>query len=357
MAKIVKGPQPFFYILFGLLAFISLYIVRAYLGLFFLALVITIVFDPLYRFLETRVKRPPVASILTTLLLIVLILIPVILLSSIAISQSFTIINNLQKTSYYSSPVTQYITDSANQIAQVLTHQYTSLLTQNQGNLTNLLEGGATMLSNILFKNILPVISFSIQAIAQTVFFFVFLVYLFPYRQKMFKALSDITPVSATEHQLFIKRFEAVTVGTITSMIVIGAVQGFLGGLMLAFLGFPAAAFWGLLMAFASLIPFGTGVIWIPISLYLVFSGQWWQGIVLFAWGTLVISTVDNIIRAKLLSRGDAKLPEILTLISVLGGINTFGFWGFIYGPALVGLFYTALIIYRERRLKTNHVK
>ena len=81
----------------------------------------------------------------------------------------------------------------------------------------------------------------------------------------------------------------------------------------------------------------------------MIVMGQWVQGIVLLVWGALVISSVDNVVRPKVMGQGEEGLPEVVTLISVLGGIRVFGFLGFIYGPLVVGLCLTAVQIYREQ--------
>jgi predicted PurR-regulated permease PerM len=96
---------------------------------------------------------------------------------------------------------------------------------------------------------------------------------------------------------------------------------------------------WGVLMALLSLLPaVGAPVVWLPVAVYFVLTGATWQGIVLAAYGALVIGSADNILRPILVGK-DTKLPDYVVLISTLGGIAVFGVNGFVIGPMIAALF------------------
>jgi predicted PurR-regulated permease PerM len=95
-------------------------------------------------------------------------------------------------------------------------------------------------------------------------------------------------------------------------------------------------------MAFLSLIPaIGTASVWLPIALYLLGTGAVWQGLLLIAYGALVIGLVDNLLRPFLIGM-DTKLPDYMVLISTLGGISLFGLNGFVIGPVIAAMFLAA---------------
>ena len=103
--------------------------------------------------------------------------------------------------------------------------------------------------------------------------------------------------------------------------ILVAVLQGMLGGVIFWLLGIPAALLWGVVMAFLSLLPaVGSALIWLPVALYLLATGAVWQGLVLIAYGVLVIGLVDNFLRPYLIGM-DTKLPDYVVLISTLGGI------------------------------------
>jgi hypothetical protein len=96
---------------------------------------------------------------------------------------------------------------------------------------------------------------------------------------------------------------------------------------------------WGAVMAFLSLLPaVGTALVWGPAAIYLLVTGAMWEGIVLIAFGVLVIGLVDNVLRPILVGK-DTKLPDYAVLISTLGGIAIFGINGFVIGPMIAAMF------------------
>jgi predicted PurR-regulated permease PerM len=56
---------------------------------------------------------------------------------------------------------------------------------------------------------------------------------------------------------------------------------------------------------------------------------------------------VDNILRPILVGR-DAKMPDYVVFVSTLGGLELFGFNGFILGPVIAGLFLAAWQLHAE---------
>ena len=140
------------------------------------------------------------------------------------------------------------------------------------------------------------------------------------------------------ERELFGK-FAEVTRATVKGNIVVAMVQGALGGIIFAVLGIPGALLWGVVMAFLSLIPaVGAGIVWLPVAVYLLATGSIWEGLVLIAFGAVVIGLADNILRPLLVGR-DTKLPDYIVLFSTLGGLALFGITGFVIGPLVAALF------------------
>jgi predicted PurR-regulated permease PerM len=115
-------------------------------------------------------------------------------------------------------------------------------------------------------------------------------------------------------------------------------------------LGVHGAVLWAVLMAFLSLLPaIGAAVVWVPVALYLLVTGDVWQGVGLIAWGTLVIGLVDNLLRPILVGK-DIRMPDYLVLISTLGGMAIFGLNGFVIGPVIAAMFLAAWEIFVDAR-------
>jgi predicted PurR-regulated permease PerM len=118
-------------------------------------------------------------------------------------------------------------------------------------------------------------------------------------------------------------------------VVTIATIQGILCGGMFWLLGIPAAALWGLVTVFASVVPFvGTAAVWVPGTVYLLAIGAWPKAIVLAVWGAAVVSSVDNFLRPRLVA-GRVQLSGLAMFVAMLGGLQAFGALGIILGPVL----------------------
>jgi predicted PurR-regulated permease PerM len=135
----------------------------------------------------------------------------------------------------------------------------------------------------------------------------------------------------------------AVAGGTVRSVVygVIGTAlaQATLQGLGLWLAGVPAAFFLGFLTFFLGFVPVGPPLVWLSAAAWLLYNGAIGWGIFVIGWGFFVVSSVDNVLRPYLISRG-SNLPLILMFFGVLGGLMAFGFLGVFLGPTLLAVGY-----------------
>jgi predicted PurR-regulated permease PerM len=135
----------------------------------------------------------------------------------------------------------------------------------------------------------------------------------------------------------------AITVrGVVLGILGTALVQGVLAAVGFSIAGIGAAPLLGLVTFFLSPVPIGPTLVWIPAGLYLLSTGSVGMGIFVLAWGMLVVSTVDNVIKPLIISRG-SDLPFVLVLMGVLGGAVAFGFIGVFLGPVLLAVGYALL--------------
>ena len=157
-------------------------------------------------------------------------------------------------------------------------------------------------------------------------------------------------PLSTEHKRHLFSKFTTVVRATVKGNIAVAAMQGTLGGVMFSFLGIQGALLWGFVMAFLSLLPaVGAGLIWAPVAIYFLLTGALWQGIILIAFGVLVIGMVDNILRPILVGK-DTQLPDYVVLISTLGGMVIFGLNGFVIGPVIAALFISGWDLFSSNR-------
>lgn len=146
-------------------------------------------------------------------------------------------------------------------------------------------------------------------------------------------------PLPPNIRRTLLERFVSIVHATVKGSLVVAVLQGTVGATVFWALGLHAPLLWGTAMGFMSLLPaIGTGIVWVPVAIFLLATGAIWQGIALALCGFFVISMVDNLIRPILVGR-DARLPDYVVFVSTLGGLQLFGFNGFIIGPIVAGLF------------------
>lgn len=165
--------------------------------------------------------------------------------------------------------------------------------------------------------------------------------FLFRDGKTILRWVKKAVPLNDRRENELLRKFSEVTRATIKGNLVVGLVQGGLGAMIFWILGVQGVVLWGALMVVASLIPaVGPALIWLPVAIYLFAIGDHVQGIVLVAFGAVVIGTADNILRPMLVGR-DTKLPDYIVLFSTLGGLALVGLHGFVVGPLAAALFFT----------------
>lgn len=152
-------------------------------------------------------------------------------------------------------------------------------------------------------------------------------------------AIRKALPLRPTLRDELFRHFAVVIRATMKGSVVVAILQGIIGGLIFWFLGIKGALLWGLLMGFFSLVPaVGTGIVWVPMAIYLFLTGSIWEGAVLTGCGLFVIGLIDNLLRPILVGQ-ETRMPDFVVLISTLAGIELFGLNGFIMGPMIAALF------------------
>jgi len=174
--------------------------------------------------------------------------------------------------------------------------------------------------------------------------------YLFRDAGAILEGIRRVLPFEGEHREQMIAEVRNLIDISVTSSLIVAAVQGLLGGIAFALLGLGAPVFWGVAMAFFSLLPIvGSGAIWAPAAAWLFLTGHWGRGLVLVALGAGVVGMVDNLLRPALIS-GRARLSGLLVFISVLGGISVFGMLGIVLGPVIVATAAGILDVYARRQ-------
>ncbi len=161
--------------------------------------------------------------------------------------------------------------------------------------------------------------------------------------------VQEILPMQEAHRDLMFHEVALVIKAVMYGQVLTAAIQALIGGIGFWIFGVPNVIFWSVLMFILALLPIvGPPLVWVPAVLFLwVVQGDIFNAIGLAIYSAILVSTVDNIIRPKLIG-SKAHVHPVVVLLGVLGGIAVFGFSGLILGPLVLSIFVTVLNVYRK---------
>ena len=186
----------------------------------------------------------------------------------------------------------------------------------------------------------------SFEFIADVSFTILGMFYFFRDGHLIARRLRRALPFEPDQQDRLVDDTHELIFATVTSSLAAAAVHGIIGTLAFALTGIKGPLFWGTIMGFFSFIPLvGTALIWVPLSLSLALNGHWVSGIILAVICSLIVGTIDNIVRPLMIS-GRAEMSTLLIFVGVLGGIRVFGLLGVVLGPIVIAMARTLLDFY-----------
>jgi predicted PurR-regulated permease PerM len=200
----------------------------------------------------------------------------------------------------------------------------------------------------------MAIASISLQSLIQVLITLFVLFYLFRDQQSVFAAVRQLSPLNETQTNRLLKKLGDTIHATVFGTVMVAILQGALGGFIFWVLGIPGAVLWGTVMAALAIIPYlGAFVIWAPAALLLAAQGDWWRAAVLAAWGTIVVSLIDNLIYPILVGNR-LRQHTVVAFFAIVGGVALFGAPGLILGPVVVSLTEFMLEFWRANRRLTE---
>jgi predicted PurR-regulated permease PerM len=314
---------------------------RPFLTTILMAAVFAGLAHPLYSRLNARLSgNRPLAAGLTLLLTLVLVVAPLLAILGVVVNQALRITESI-------GPVVQRFINEPTFIDQQLQRiPGIERLEPYRGEILTRLGDIVNTIGSFLVGSL----SSTTRGTVAFVFHFFLLLYsmffLLMDGPAMLRALLNHLPLYEDERLQMTNRFMSVTRATVKGTIIIGLIQGTLAGLAFRIVGIPDALFWGVVMVVLSILPaIGGALVWVPACIILIAAGDVLSGVLLAAFCALIVGSVDNLLRPRLVGR-DTKMHDLVILFSTLGGILAFGPVGFIVGPILAGLFVTSWEIF-----------
>ncbi|KKP80333.1 MAG: hypothetical protein A2271_04635 [Candidatus Moranbacteria bacterium RIFOXYA12_FULL_35_19] len=335
-----------FLLILIILAGICAYLVfKPFLVALFLAFIISQLFKKWYEKINQKFgNRPSLASLTLCVILFFILVLPFFLTASLVAKEASDLYRNVQQSDWQ----TYLSSASQNQFLKNLgidikTLDVQNIGTDNSGKIVQGVQNASNFIFSALRKTYQSVTHFVFMAFV--VFFSLY--YLFKDSDAIIKKIMSLSPLRNNQESKLLDNFISVSKATLKGSLIIAIIQGILMSFVLWITGVPSPVIWGVITTIVSLIPMlGAALIWLPAGIIMLFLGNVWQGILILSFGALAVSTIDNILRPKLVGK-ETSLHPLLVFFSTLGGIALFGLIGILLGPVIIVLLVSLLEIYQ----------
>jgi len=336
--------QTWFFITLGVITLAFVWLTLDFIQPVFWAAVLAILFHPLQYSLDRLcAPRRSLAALISLAAIVLVVFVPLVL-TGVAVSQeALTLYGRIKQGDFDLAAFLQRVDPIVKEITGRLGMDGVSL----EQRTVDMVGATAQLVASqavVVGQNVVSVV-------AKTGLMFYVLFFFLRDGEAVLATVAEAIPMGEERQRTLFARFTSVTRATLKGTLVVGAAQGLVGGLLFWVVGIRAPAFWGLIMGVLSIVPLlGPALIWVPVGVLLLAAGNIGQGIVVLAGGSLVVGTVDNILRPILVGR-ETRMPDYMVLLSTLGGLSAFGVSGFVAGPVLAALFLSAWDMFaREQR-------
>lgn len=300
------------------------------------ALALAVLFSPLQRWLESKLKRPGLAAVVSVLVVGLIVVVPATFLGQRLVheaAQGAALIKTKIESGEW-----RHALEAHPRLAPLADWM-------ERQNLPGTIKGVATWLTTTGAS----FVKGSVVELVGLLLTFYLLFFFLRDRRAALQSLRSLSPLSEAEMGRVFGRVTDTIYATAYGTLTVSAVQGLLGGLMFWWLGLPAPLLWGLVMALLALVPvLGAFVVWLPAVLFLALEGSWGKALMLTVWGGVIVGGIDNVLRPILVGNR-LKCHTILAFISVVGGLLFFGPAGLILGPVALTITTELLEIWRNR--------
>jgi len=309
----------------ALVVYLCLLVLRPFFSIIGWSAVLAITCYPIHQRLVRRTGRAALSAFITSAVMVLSVGIPLLLIAAIAVNQLLAIGKSLEQVFLDPHGLSARATAVFAPAALRLGLDAAAIAKWASEHTTELIARAGQYLMSAAADASGAIVSFALVAFATFL--------LLRHGDRLVGNILDLLPFERTRSEALLVRIRDAVHGSMYGVVTIAMVQGALTGGMFWLLAVPAAALWGLVTVFASLVPLvGTAAVWGPGALYLFATGDWQKAIVLTVWGAAVVSSVDNLLRPRLVA-GRVGLSGLAMFVAMLGGLQAFGALGIVLGP------------------------
>jgi predicted PurR-regulated permease PerM len=319
-----------------------LYLLKYFFYAIFWAAIIASIFQPFKDKIDRRIPSESISATITIVVILLVIILPATFIGSLLLSESVEFYNTLGNDS---TVIEKGFRRIANMLAQ---NDYLSRLNLNERFWVQKYAEMGKAVANYITASLTAATQNSLAVLVKFAVMIYTLFFFLRDGEKFSEMAARMYPMGDGRGKILYNRFISAARTTLKTTLIIGGIQGSLGGLIFYITGVHGVLIWTVVMIFAAIIPLvGCSVIWAPMGIFMLISGRIWEGLTILAFGGVVITTVDTILRPIMIGR-DVEIHPLLIFLSTLGGIVVFGFSGFVIGPIIVSLLMTIWDMYDQ---------
>jgi len=298
--------------------------------------IFTIIMAPVDNWLNSKIANKKISVFITVVSLFLIVLIPMFIFGVLVVDQAVGVINNLDKTEWVN-----YIDFTTNPIFQSLPPS----IQNSVASFSSPDIGKNTV--ELIVKNLGDVFSKSASLAFNTFIFFISLYYFLIDRKRIYETVLELSPLKDRLDNEIVDKITRTVRSVVFGSLIIASIQAVLAIIGMLVLGVPGALLWGSFVIVAAQVPIvGVGLVMVPAVLYLVITGSYASALGLFIWSVFAVGFIDNLLRPVLLG-AKTQMPELLVLVSILGGVSYFGPIGLILGPTVLALILVMIDLYK----------
>lgn len=320
---------------------LAFFLIKPFIVAIILGFILAFVLTPLYKRALKLIKSPAATSLLITIVTVLILAVALYFIAQIAIKEAFNLYIEIQKVDFYSliNGFLSHIFETPDLSRQITTTIQQAIITLT----SSFTESAGKVLTNA-------------PAIILQLFVVLFVTY-YSLKEgpRLIKYIQEVLPFSADVNEKLVKRSKEITTATIYGQVIVGIIQGAVAGVGFYIFGAPSPLFFTILAILLAIIPFiGPAFVWVPVSVFMIATGNTTNGILMFVFGIIVVSWIDNIVKPGIVGK-KGKLNEVVALIGMLGGLALIGPVGIVVGPLVLEYLLIFIELYRTGNIKFVH--
>ena len=315
-----------------------------FLSVIILAIVVTGVFAPVYRFMHRKLNST-ISSLLTCVLIFFVLFLPLSFFVGILANEAWDLYLTARG-ALQNKPLMELLEKS--DIFGTINLFLAKFKIQITGEQLNraIAEIGRVV-GLFLYEQARSITTNILKFIVNFFFMLIIIFYLLIDSPRLVAFIVKLSPLPEDQDQKLIQKFKDIAAAILLGNGLGGVIQGTLGGIVFAIFGLKSPFLWGVIMGLLAFLPIvGIGAVFVPAAIFLFLQGRLAAGVFFLVFYIILSGGIEYFFKPKLVGKR-VRMHTLIVFLAIIGGLKLFGILGIIYGPLVVTAFLTLAEIYQ----------